>query len=195
MYRSCIIALVAGASLLTCKNLSAQESQVVWTDVSISASGRIREVIIDNTAHQSLRNIILREYKSWQVEPAMKDDETVKSTSGMMVFFEMVEDPELGFHIDVTEYRLAARRVHVVAAEYPDDALEKGLEGEVELSFEVNIRGNPKKVRVVRSDPPGVFDKAAVRALKQWKFDARTKGDKPTRSNETETLYFTLQYD
>lgn len=171
----------------------AAETETVWADVTIGPDGRVREIEIDADAHPSLRKLIDDSYRDFTFEPATKDDVTVSSTSGMKVFFEMREDPEKGFGIDIVDYQLHARRLIKVEPVYPKDALADGIEGEVELSFQVNIRGNPKKVRVVRADPTGVFDKAAVKALKQWKFEARTRDGKETRTAETETMVFRLE--
>lgn len=55
-----------------------------------------------------------------------------------------------------------------ITPEYPEDA--DGVEGHVTLTFSLNDNGNPIDIRVVESEPPGVFDDAAVRALRYWLF-------------------------
>ena len=177
----------------------AQDAEVVWTKVKVSQFGEIHNIEIDPNAHPSLRRLIEDQYEDFELEPATKyeakwkEDVPVASTSGMMVFFEMREDPERGFTVAISDYRLAATRLTKVDPVYPEDALANGIEGEVELAFKVNIRGNPKKIKVIRSEPPGVFDKAAIKALKQWKFEARTRAGKETRTDETETIVFRLE--
>jgi protein TonB len=62
-------------------------------------------------------------------------------------------------------------------AQYPPQAKRQGVEGFVELDLLVDAQGNPEDLRVVRSEPSGVFDKSAVRAVMRWKFEpARRNG-------------------
>lgn len=62
-------------------------------------------------------------------------------------------------------------------AQYPPQAKRQGVEGFVELDVLVDAQGNPEEIRVVRSEPSGVFDKSAVRAVMRWKFEpARRNG-------------------
>lgn len=189
----CVLwAAMAGSSV------GAQENEVVWADVSLSQFGQILKIEIDPDAHPSLRRLVEEQYEDFEFEPATKFERATKeevpvaSTSSMMVFFEMGQDPEKGFTVVISDYQLHAKRLTKVDPIYPKDARANGVEGKVELAFKVNIRGNPKKVKVVRSDPPGVFDKAAVRALKQWKFEARTRAGNATRTDETETIVFSM---
>jgi protein TonB len=54
--------------------------------------------------------------------------------------------------------------------EYPRDAVQKGVEGWVELSFVVTAAGKPIDVHVTGASPAGVFDKAAVAALQRARY-------------------------
>ena len=54
--------------------------------------------------------------------------------------------------------------------EYPRDAVQKGVEGWVELSFIVTASGKPINIRATGASPAGVFDKAAVAALQRARY-------------------------
>ncbi|SFX17901.1 TonB family protein [Marinospirillum alkaliphilum] len=58
--------------------------------------------------------------------------------------------------------------------QYPRQALVHRLEGWVELSFEVDARGQviPDSIEVIAAEPEQVFDRAARRALARWRFAA-----------------------
>jgi protein TonB len=72
---------------------------------------------------------------------------------------------------------------------YPSRARRRGLEGWVRLAFVVTARGQVEGLRVEASRPPGVFDKAAVEALKRWRFQPSVRGEsRPAR----QTLHFQL---
>ena len=51
------------------------------------------------------------------------------------------------------------------------DALRASLQGEVQVEFTVAPDGSVTDARVVRADPPRVFDRAAVAAVRRWRFE------------------------
>jgi len=53
---------------------------------------------------------------------------------------------------------------------YPREAYARGIEGEVVVSYEIGADGRPRDVRVEASEPPGVFDAAAVATVSHWRF-------------------------
>ena len=54
--------------------------------------------------------------------------------------------------------------------EYPARALKRGLEGYVDLAFDITAAGATSNIRVVEAQPEGVFERAAIRALEKWKY-------------------------
>jgi len=59
-----------------------------------------------------------------------------------------------------------------VAPKYPRKAAMAGLSGWVDIEFDVSIKGEVASPKVVKAKPKRVFDRAAVRALAQWRFAA-----------------------
>ena len=59
---------------------------------------------------------------------------------------------------------------------YPADAAAKGLGGLVVLDVLVGVDGVPKEIKVFESSPEGVFDKMAVEAAWNWRFNAGRNG-------------------
>jgi protein TonB len=53
---------------------------------------------------------------------------------------------------------------------YPPDANERGIEGWVDLKFTVTKNGSVKDPSVIKADPPSVFNRAAIDAVKKWKY-------------------------
>jgi protein TonB len=53
---------------------------------------------------------------------------------------------------------------------YPRRAYERGIEGEVIVSYAIGADGRPRGVEVVRAEPPGVFEDAAVATVSRWRF-------------------------
>ncbi len=63
------------------------------------------------------------------------------------------------------------RALSTPAPRYPPDALRAGQGGEVLVEFTVNPDGSVTNARVVRADPPRVFDREAVAAVRRWRFE------------------------
>ncbi|MFP3944677.1 MAG: TonB family protein [Alphaproteobacteria bacterium] len=60
--------------------------------------------------------------------------------------------------------------------EYPRRAMDSGTEGVVVVEYTVEKDGDVDDIRIVRSSPRGVFDKAVMEAVKKWRY-------KPPRKN------------
>lgn len=65
----------------------------------------------------------------------------------------------------------ALKRTRTVSPEYPDSARKKKIEGWVEVAFTVTPSGTVEDVQIRNASPADVFEEAAVRAIKQWRFE------------------------
>ena len=57
-----------------------------------------------------------------------------------------------------------------VEPEYPERAIEQGIQGYVELDVTVDAEGTVERVAIVSSVPAGVFDEAARNAAMRWRY-------------------------
>ena len=71
---------------------------------------------------------------------------------------------------DLASLAASLKLVKNVPPEYPQSALTHGVAGSVLLSFTVDTRGETRDVQVLQSTPTGVFDHAAVSAVKRWRY-------------------------
>ena len=77
---------------------------------------------------------------------------------------------------------------------YPNHALRRGTEGFVDVYFDVTEFGVPINIRVLRSQPEGVFEKAALAAVERWKFQPVVRNGQPQLfEGMTRRVRFTLQ--
>lgn len=60
---------------------------------------------------------------------------------------------------------------------YPADAARRGLEGFVEVEFVIGADGKVGSVNVLKAQPPRVFEREAVRAVKGWTFQPSSDGE------------------
>jgi TonB family protein len=64
--------------------------------------------------------------------------------------------------------------IHVVPPNYPSAAAQESIEGKVMVKFVVTKEGAVREPIIVESSPEGVFDEAAIEAVKQYKFNPGT---------------------
>lgn len=62
------------------------------------------------------------------------------------------------------------KRVRAPAPDYPESALAQRITGSVILEYTVDTRGETRDIHVVEASPPGVFDQAAMNAVKHWRY-------------------------
>jgi TonB family protein len=79
-------------------------------------------------------------------------------------------DPELLALMHNRASTPAISPLRSVAPDYPLKARQKGLEGYVKLEFSLDRKGRVRDVEVVDAYPRDVFDRAARKALKNWRF-------------------------
>lgn len=73
----------------------------------------------------------------------------------------------------LTPAQLAAtlKRTKYTPPEFPAKALAQRVSGSVTVEYVVDTNGDPRDVRVVEATPPGVFDRAAITAVKRWHYE------------------------
>jgi len=59
----------------------------------------------------------------------------------------------------------------LVTPRYPRHARQRGVEGIVDVSFSIDINGEVKDPIIIRSQPQGIFDRAVLNALKDFRFE------------------------
>ncbi len=86
---------------------------------------------------------------------------------------------DLGIGGDIAVARELTPLVRV-PPDYPMNALMNGTEGYVLLKFTVTETGSVTDPVVLRSEPSGVFDRAAKRAVMKFKYQPQFANGKPT---------------
>jgi protein TonB len=82
----------------------------------------------------------------------------------------LIDVPPLASGMDPKEPRIK------FIPQYPAEAAEMQLEGFVVLSFNIGADGSVQNLKVVESEPPMVFDRAAKRAVSRWNFRPASAG-------------------
>lgn len=87
----------------------------------------------------------------------------------------------------------APRPTYRVPPDYPPRARADDVTGYVTLSLLVGADGELQDLRVLESEPAGVFDEAAKAAMRQWRFDPATYEGRPVSVRVRQTLRFELE--
>ena len=64
-----------------------------------------------------------------------------------------------------------------VDPDYPPRARQRGIEGYVDLEFTIGPTGAVENPRVIGANPTGVFDEAALRAVRRWRYNPKLEDD------------------
>ena len=112
------------------------------------------------------------------------------SMSGMSIDVPDI-DIDIGIGADIAIARELTPLVRV-PPEYPLNARKKEIEGFVLLRFTVTESGAVVDPEVLRADPPGVFDRAALRAVVRFKYQPQFVDGKPVRVKTYTKLTFIL---
>jgi protein TonB len=81
--------------------------------------------------------------------------------------------------------------IRTVPPVYPTELRREGVAGVVKVKFTVDVQGNVSDPTVESSSNPG-FDKAAIDAIKKWKFKPATQDGTPIAKAVSIPLKFTL---
>lgn len=71
---------------------------------------------------------------------------------------------------------IAPKLIRMVQPQYPQEALMRGLEGWVDVSLQVSASGDVITPRVEDSSRGRMFNRAALSAVQQWKYEPRSDG-------------------
>lgn len=85
-----------------------------------------------------------------------------------------------------------ARPIATVPPPYPRKAALDGIEGWVRLAIEIDARGRVRDVQVLEATPRGVFDQAAIQAVRGWTWKPAIIDGKPHAQRVTQELSFEL---
>jgi protein TonB len=86
----------------------------------------------------------------------------------------------------------AAVPVSQPAPRYPADAFRSRQEGWVEVSFVVAADGSVKDGAVVNSNPPRIFNSAALRGIADWRFQPRLENGQAVEQQVRTRIEFKL---
>lgn len=87
---------------------------------------------------------------------------------------EAVETPEVAAAVEEVapepDKIIPAKIISRAAPRYPSRAFKSNKEGWVEVSFKIDTKGLPYDIKVLNSEPGDMFQNAAIKSVKKWRF-------------------------
>ena len=80
-----------------------------------------------------------------------------------------------------------------VAPTYPRNAKQARIQGSVTMEVLIRPDGTVSNVKVMSSNPPRIFDQAAVMAMERWKFRPKIVDGNAVAQRAKQTIEFTLE--
>jgi len=84
-------------------------------------------------------------------------------------------------------------RTRYVAPKFPPDASQRGIDGWVDLQFLVNTDGSVGELMIVGAQPVGIFEKAALDAVRHWRYQPLMRDGQPATQRARVRLRFAMQ--
>lgn len=99
--------------------------------------------------------------------------------------------PVLGTEVISSNINANRRAISVVAIppEYPQGPLSKNIEGWVLLEFTIGVGGEVENIQVVDAEPKGSFERAAIRAMKRWKYQPKMVEGRPVAQHHMQEIF------
>ncbi|MBT4836222.1 MAG: energy transducer TonB [Methylococcales bacterium] len=80
-----------------------------------------------------------------------------------------------------------------IAPRYPRNAARRGIEGWVKVKITINKLGQVIDAKVIDAQPKRIFNRAAIKAIKKWKFRPKVVNGKAVPRIATQKMKFELQ--
>ena len=87
----------------------------------------------------------------------------------------------------------ALTRTRYVAPQFPELARARGIDGWVDLQFVIGTDGAVSDVAVVGAQPAGIFEQAALDAVRHWRYQPATQSGHPVIQHARVRLRFAVQ--
>ncbi|GAC18198.1 periplasmic protein TonB [Paraglaciecola arctica BSs20135] len=111
--------------------------------------------------------------------PQMEAPSPESATSGMDFGADVAADVSLAGGLALESGDGEFLPIVRVAAVYPRRALQRGIEGYVDVEFTVSKLGSVTSPKVIQAEPAGIFEQAALDATLKYKYKPRVVNGEP----------------
>ena|SRR6056297_231851 len=157
-------------------------------DISLDEVGRVTEVLCVDATHPVLIDPLQGWVLQQTFEPAVANGQPAPSTTSAHISYALV-DAEDGYALVVRHYDNGPRVIEVVSPQYPGSAARTGREGWVRIQLTVDATGTVSNPTVMESSHK-TFERAAMKAIRHWRFKPETVNGVAVSTEVTQTIEF-----
>lgn len=153
--------------LIALANTNVEENNL---EEAVKLSALIKRINLntDNEALTQLNDDIKTKREEIAKENEANDEKAVPAEEVAKIEEVKPEPPKI----------IPAKIISRSAPRYPNRALKKNTEGWVQVEFAIDTKGVPYNIKVIESQPSDIFDDAALKSVKKWRFS-------PARNQKT----------
>lgn len=159
-----------------------------WLDLALDERGEIIDAVVVDEVQPALVEPVKSCLQDVTFEPAAVDGYPVPSTTSAWVEY-MLYPTDAGYELYCTDYGDGPRPIHQIEPRYPRGDLLAGRPGGVELQLTIDGSGRVTKAAIIEATNPD-FGKAALRAVRKWRFQPKTVNGKGISMDATQTIEF-----
>ena len=132
----------------------------------------------------------LTQARRWGADP--KDIQAVQQVAAAASQRQQSSTATNARPVEAAPLQTRLKRVRYSPPEFPERALSQKVSGTVTLDYVVDVKGEPRDIRVNSADPPGTFDRAAISAVKRWRYEPVTIEGVPVEVPARTSIRFEL---
>lgn len=150
--------------------------------------------IYEETLIETQREIEKPKKPEVQEAPELPEESNTEPGGGDLTLTYQGPNPsEIGGGVNLSFSGMPLPQVRV-QPRYPNRALERGIEGYVDVRFDITKIGTTQNIVVIHANPEGTFDRAAVAAVKRWKYQPQMEeGEAVEYKGMTQRIAFEME--
>jgi protein TonB len=162
------------------------QALILGQDAKLNATtGNIIEFVrLKKESELETKKRKMPEKKEPEEPPPPPDLSMAKSNKPDQAMQEMAFAVDVNVEMGGTNIAVAASDTDVVPIvrvqpQYPLRASERGIEGWVVVKFTISKTGTVKDAVIVAAQPASIFDRAALKAIRKWKYNPKIEDGEP----------------
>ncbi|NVJ61908.1 MAG: TonB family protein [Gammaproteobacteria bacterium] len=135
------------------------------------------ESALANAEEKKIHNIITKKVVNMDLAAAEYESLIKNYDSEVLIkrlYPELLEEKKAGKSHDATALKIVEPR-------YPYDAARRGIQGWVRVRLDLDVKGNPRNIRVIESFPDSTFVSETLKSISKWRFE-------PARNEQNELI-------
>jgi TonB family protein len=97
------------------------------------------------------------------------------------------------YTFDINELQNNPKKISGINPIYPIKAKFNEIDGFVEIEYIIDVQGNIKNIRIIKSQPDKIFEDSVLNAVKNWKYESGMINNKPVEFKVRKKISFFME--